>query len=138
MKSLFLTVLALAVLLTAFPSLAAADSDCPELATKLEGRIFIAKKPLYDTKVAPGGIVKLERDNEEIPEGATFTVLDVDCSGTKVELTLRLKANVKHEKVKVKFLFTAAQRALPNADGTFEEMMSYVFEYPEDSAKPED
>jgi hypothetical protein len=138
MKPLFLTVLALAVLLTAFPSQALADPDCPDLAAKLEGRVFVAKKPLYDTKIAQEGIVKLERDKQEIPEGASFTILDVDCGSKKVEMTLRQNASYKLEKVEVKFLFTAAQRALPDADGTFEEMMSYVFEYPEDSAKPKD
>ena len=138
MKSLFLTILALAVLLTAFPSQAAADRDCPDLAAKLEGRTFVAKKPLYDTKIAQEGIVKLERDKEEIPEGASFTVLDVDCSGKKVELTLRQNLSYKTDKVEVKFFFTAAQRALPNADEIFEKMMGYVFEDPEESDKPED
>ncbi len=138
MKPLFLTVLALAVLLTAFPSQATADSDCPDLTAKLQGRTFVAKKPLYDTKIAQEGIVKLERDKEEIPEGASFTVLNVDCRSKKVELTLRQNASYKLDKVEVHFLFTTAQRAMPNAEETFEKMMDYVFEDPKKSDEPEE
>lgn len=133
MKPLFLAVLALVMLVTVFPSPATADSDCPELTTKVLGKTFVAKKPLYDTKIALEGIVKLERDKEEIPEGASFTVLQVDCSGKKVELTLRQNLSYKTDKVEVKFLMTAAQRALPNAWENFQKMMDYVFEDPEES-----
>lgn len=135
MKSWLLVVPALLVLLTLLPSSAAADEDCPKLSASLEGRTFIAKKPLYDTKIAQEGIIKLERDKEEIPEGASFTVLNVDCGGKKVELTLRQNTTYKRDKVEIYFLFNRAQRAMPDADATFEKMMSYVFEYPEDAYK---
>lgn len=138
MKPFVLASLAIAVVLIAFPSLAAADDECPKLTTQLQGRTFIAKKPLYDTKIAVEGIVKLERDKEEIPEGASFTVLKVDCKSKKVELTLRQNLSYKKDKVEVYFLFSAAQRAMPDADANFEKMMSYVFEYPEDAGNSQD
>ena len=138
MKPKYITLLAFAGLLIAFSPPAVADAECPELTAQLQGRVFVAKKPLYDTKVALEGIVKLERDKEEIPEGASFTVIKVDCKSKKVELALRQNLSYKKDKVEVHFLFTAAQRAMPDADGNFEKMMSYVFEYPEDDAKSKD
>ena len=137
MKPLFLGVLALAMFITVFPSQATAEY-CPELTTMVLGKTFVAKKPLYDTKIAQEGIVKLERDKQEIPEGAPFTVLSVDCDGQRIKLRLRQNASYKLEKVKVKFLFTRAQRELPNAEEIFEKMLDYVFEDPEKSAKPEE
>ena len=136
MRSLLLTLLAFALVTIGLPFRVAADQDCPEITALLLGKTFVAKKPLYDTKISRDGIIKLERDKQEIPQGAELRVLNVDCGGKKVEVTLRQEAAVKLDKVEIKFIFTAAERAMPNAEETFKTMMDYIFAKPADSEEP--
>jgi hypothetical protein len=88
----------------------------------------VAKEPLYDTKVDNEGIIKLERDKQEIPKGAQFKVLKVECEGGKLEIKLRMVAHKKVEAVEVKFLLTKNERLMPNAMEQFQQIADHVWE----------
>lgn len=122
----FLTALFAAVLWA--PASQAADAVCLEIREKIVGNTYVAIEPLYDTKISIDGIVKLERDKDEIPRGAQFRVLKVDCDGGKLEIKLRQVAQKKLDAVQVKFWLTKNMRMMPNAMEQFQTMMDYVWE----------
>ena len=83
---------------------------------------------MYDTKIDIDGITKLERDKDEIPKGAQFKVLKVECESGKLEIKLRQVAHKKIDAGQVKFRLTKNQRLMPNAIEQFQTMMDYVWE----------
>ena len=110
------------------PTAHAEDPTCKEIRKMLVGKTFVAKEPLYDTKIDNDGIVDLERDKQEIPVGAEFTVLKVECEGNKLEIKLREVAEKKKEAVEVSFKLSKAERKQPDAMEQFQTMMDYVWE----------
>ena len=106
----------------------AADAVCLEIREMIVGNTYVATVPLYDTKIDIDGITKLERDKQEIPKGAHFKVLKVECEGGKLEVKLRQVAKKKLEAVEVKFRLTKNMRMMPNAMEQFQTMMDYVWE----------
>jgi len=119
---------ALFVVVLWVPSGHAADPVCLEIREMIVGNTYVAKEPLYDTKVDNEGIVKLERDKQEIPKGAQFKVLKVECDGGKLEIKLRMVAHKKVEAVEVKFLLTKNERLMPNAIEQFQQIADHVWE----------
>jgi hypothetical protein len=109
----------------------ASDDRCLEFKSMLLGQRFIAKVPLYDTKIQNEGIIDLERDKEEIPKGAELTVLKVECETKKIEVKVRQVAPKKLEAVDLRFFLSEAERYMPNAVEEFKKMMGYVFEIPQ-------
>jgi hypothetical protein len=112
-------------------SAAPAADACFEITRMLQNKTFVAKQPLYDTKIQNDGIIDLERDKEEIPLGAEFTVLRVVCDSKKIEVKIRQISPVKLDAVEVRFLLSEAERYMPNAVNEFKKMMGYVFETPQ-------
>jgi hypothetical protein len=112
-----------------------AEDACLEFRNKVTGKTFVAKEPLYDTKVSLDGIVRLERDKEEIRKGSKFEVLKVSCGGKNVELTLRESSVYKADKVEVYFLYRKSVRHGEEALKNLEKIMSYVFAEPEDESE---
>jgi len=110
------------------PPVHADDPVCIEIKKMIVGNTYVAKEPLYDTKIDNDGILDLERDNQEIPVGAEFKVLKVDCEGGKLEVKLRQVAQKKLEAVDIVFKLSKAERQMPNAIEQFEKMMAYVWE----------
>ena len=133
-------ILTLVLLAVGFlPQPAAADPCPPEYTTPyLGGQVFIAKKPLYDTKIAQDGIFKLERDKQEIPQGARFRVKDVECKKSQIKMTLRQEAPVKLSGVEIHFFFNIGQRAMPNGVEEFKKMTEFVFEKEKESDREND
>jgi hypothetical protein len=123
---LCLTTLLVAVLWA--PAGHAADAVCLEIREMIVGQTYVAKEPLYDTKVDSEGIIKLERDKQEIPKGAQFKVLKVECEGGKLEIKLRQVAHKKVEAVGVNFLLTKNERLMPNAIEQFQQIADHVWE----------
>ena len=115
--------------LWAYP-LHADDAVCMEIKKMIVGQTYFAKEPLYDTKIDNDGILDLERDKQEIPVGAEFKVLKVDCEGGKLEVKLRQVAQKKLEAVDIVFKLSKAERQMPNAMEQFKKMMDYVWEEP--------
>ena len=104
------------------------DPICVEIKQAVTNKVFVAKEPLYDTVVDNEGIVKLERDKEEIPAGARFKVLKVECEGGKLEIKLRQVAAKKLEAVDIVFRLTKAERQMPDAMDQFQEIANFVWE----------
>ena len=121
-----LTVLFVAALCA--PQVHADDPVCIEIKNMIVGNTYVAKEPLYDTKVDNHGIVDLERDKQEIPVGAQFKVLKVECDGKKLEIKLREVAPKKKEAVDIVFKLSKAERQMPDAMEQFQTMMAYVWE----------
>ena len=121
-----LTVLFVAALCA--PQVHADDPVCIEIKNMIVGNTYVAKEPLYDTKVDNHGIVDLERDKQEIPVGAQFKVLKVECDGGKLEIKLREVAPKKKEAVDIVFRLSKAERQMPDAMEQFQTMMAYVWE----------
>jgi len=126
-RTIFLLTALFVVVLWA-PAGHAADAVCLEIREMIVGNTYVAKEPLYDTKVDSEGIIKLERDKEEIPKGAHFKVLKVECGGGKLEIKLRMVAHKKVDAVEVKFLLTKNERLMPNAIEQFQQMADHVWE----------
>lgn len=117
----------LSVLLSLSPSVAQAkELFCVRLEERLDGKIFAAKVPLYDTEIGYDMIFHLERDGEEIGEGEEFTVVDVDCGRKAIEMTL--KPQRKGDKVEIKFFLSRSERAESDSKERLEHMMDHVFE----------
>jgi len=133
-------VLTLVLLAVGFLPRPATAALCPPEYTKtyLGGQVFIAKKPLYDTKIAQDGIFKLERDKEEIPQGARFRVKDVECKKNQIKMTLRQEAPVKLSGVEIHFFFNIGQWAMPNSIVEFKKMTEFVFEEEKESDQESD
>ena len=109
----------------------AADA-CDDLRSELPGKVFIAKKPLYDTRITLDGIIRFERDDEEIPKGAKLTVLNVKCFRKKIELTLRQKVTGwKPDKVEIYLFYSRDARLHPDAREDLNTIMGYVFDEPD-------
>jgi len=108
----------------------AEDAVCVNIRGMIVGNTYVAKEPLYDTKIDNDGIVDLERDKQEIPVGAQFKVLKVECESGKLEVKLRQVAKKKLEAVDVVFRLSKAERQMPNAIEQFQKMMDYVWEEP--------
>ena len=109
----------------------ASDELCLEFKSMLLGERFIAKVPLYDTKIEVSGIAKLERDKEEVPEGAMLQVLKVECEGDKLEVKIKELAEHKTESADIVFRFASKFKKLPNPVGDLRIMMDLVFEQPD-------
>jgi len=106
-----------------------AAQGCEDFVTqKLVGKTFVAKVHLYDTKVAPEGIVYLESDKEQIPKGAPFTVLGVQCNTKRIKLTLLQEAKYKADKVKIAFMLSSLQRQAEDAEENLQKTMDFVME----------
>jgi hypothetical protein len=122
----FLSTLLVATLWS--PAGHADDAVCVDIREMIVGNTYVAKEPLYDTKVDNHGIVDLERDKQEIPVGAQFKVLKVECDGGKLEIKLREVAPKKKEAVDIVFRLSKAERQMPDAMEQFQTMMAYVWE----------
>ena len=105
---------------------ALAGDACRELQDEIVGKTFVAKEPLYDTKIDLNGIVKLERDKEEIDKGDKFTVSKVVCGSGKIAMTLH-QAKYKDD-VDIYFKYPKTRRTEEGAQENIKRMMSYVFE----------
>ena len=116
-------------LATVSGSAQAKEPFCVELKEELIGMKFVAKVPLYDTKIGYDMIYYLERDDEEIREGEEFTVEDVDCDKKDLEMTLEPLR--KGDDVEVIFLLSRDERAAADARERLEQMMDHVFEDPD-------
>jgi hypothetical protein len=106
----------------------AGDAVCLEIREMIVGKTYVAKEPLYDTKIDNQGIIDLERDKQEIPKGAEFKVLKVECEGGKLEIKLRQVGEKKLEAVGVVFKLSKSERQMPDAMEQFQTMMDYVWE----------
>lgn len=104
------------------------DAVCVEIRRMIVGNTYVAREPLYDTKIDNHGIVDLERDKQEIPVGAEFKVLKVVCDGGKLEVKLRQVAEKKLEAVDIVFRLSKAERQMPDALEQFQRMTDYVWE----------
>jgi hypothetical protein len=132
-RSMMVLVILLFGLCTGLPQ-AVADDVCLELEEEIVGKIFVAKVPLYDTEVGFEGISKLERDKEEIPKGAEFTVLEVDCERKEIEMTLRQNVvGRKAGKVEIHLFFHQKERTKPDAREVLDTIIGHVFEKAEES-----
>lgn len=122
----------------AVPTVAAKDRACTEIGRQMVGVIYIAKEPLYDTVIGYDGIIKLERDKEEIRAGATCRVKDVECGRKKVEVTLKQVAGGREfNKVEIVFRIGDPERNTPEGMEAFQKMLSYVLEKPEADSSTE-
>jgi hypothetical protein len=122
----------LTLLIVASPGAAfAADPFCRDLQADLQSKEFVAKVPLYDTKIEHDEILRLERDREEIPEGATATVVNLECGGKKMEMTLKSVGRMG-EKVEIIFFLTRNDRERQDAAELFQKMFGYVLEEKQD------
>jgi hypothetical protein len=99
----------------------------------VEPNTFVAKEPLYDTKIAADGILDLERDKKEIRKGAKLKVVDIECEKSKLELTL--EPVVGGSKVEIAFFLSIFERRDEGGKALFEKMLGYVFE--EDKTRPQ-
>ena len=107
----------------------AGDLGCSEITNAILGKTFVAKKPLYDTVIGPNGILDLERDNEEIPAGATCRVKDVDCGRSKIEVKLKQVTREKEfNKVEIEFKISNVERNAQDGIDRFQKMLAYVLE----------
>ena len=131
MRSFVCFVLFLALAVVVVP-IEAADSSCLAISREIVGKTFVTKEPLYDTVIGYNGIIKLERDKKEIRAGATCRVKDVDCGGSKVEVTLKQVAGAKEfNKVEIKFRISKHERNAPEGMDDFRKMLAFVLEEPE-------
>jgi hypothetical protein len=131
MRKLGLIAFALAcVSLSSPPQAVASDEVCLKFKYLLLGGKFTAKVPLYDTKVEINGITKLERDKEEVPQGAMLQVLKVECEGDELEVKIRLVSEWKFEATSIYFRFPGKARQLEDPVGDLRKMMGHVFEIP--------
>ena len=115
-----------AVLIAAGTTARAAEPFCQQAIDELKPKTFVTKEPLYDTKVAADGILKLERDKEEIRKGAKVKVVDIECEDSKLELTL--KPAVGGKKVEITFFLSIFERRDEGGKALFEKMLGYVLE----------
>jgi len=120
-----------AVFVAGTASVSVAEDVCLTETSNLVGKRFVAKKLLYDTKVAVDGIKELEWDKEAIPEGAEFDVLEVICGGSTMKLKLRRVTEFKVDPVEIEFLFDRKARQQPDARANLEKIMGHVFAEPE-------
>jgi hypothetical protein len=103
-----------------------AEDACLDFRREIVGKKFVAKEPLYDTKVDVYGIVKLERDKEEIPKGETFEVTKVICGSGKIEVTLSQASYMKDVEIYLKY--KKVNRGKDGAMENLEKMMGYICE----------
>jgi len=109
---------------------------CWDVVDHYTNREYTAKVPLYDTKIQETGIKKLERDNEEIPRGAELVVMKVRCGKSATKFKLRaLEHGGGKTKVEIHFKFRPGETSLESDLETFEKMVGYVFELPEDESE---
>ncbi len=110
----FSAVLVLGLFLAA-GSVTAADESCRQLQKEYVGKKFISKEPLYDTVIGHAGIIKLERDKQEIRPGAVCLVKDIECGGKRVEVILKQVSNSKEfNKVEIRFRIHKVERQGPD------------------------
>jgi hypothetical protein len=110
----------------------AVEPFCREAIDDLKPKTFLAKEPLYDTKIAADGILDRERDKEEIRQGARLKVVDIECEKNKLELTLKPVAG--GAKVEIVFFLSIFERREKGGRELFEKMLGYVFAKDEVSA----
>ncbi len=107
----------------------AADPSCRELEREYVGATFIAKEPLYDTVIGYAGIIKLERDKQEIRPGATVRVKDIECGGSRVEVTLKqVTEGREHNKVEIRFRISKIEREAAAGMSDFRKMWAFVLD----------
>jgi hypothetical protein len=117
---------ALLALVSASAIAVSAEPFCQNAIDELKPKTFLAKEPLYDTKIAADGILRLERDKQEIRKGAKVRVVDIECEKNKLELTL--KPVDGGSKVEIVFFLSVFERSSEKGKEIFEKMLSYVFE----------
>ncbi len=105
---------------------AAEEAFCIKAKADLGGRMFTAKVPLYEAKIWPDEIREMERDAEEIRQGAKTIVKNVECGSKRVVMTL--KPDGPGSKVEIYFFISREGRLDPDARKAFDHMMTYVFE----------
>jgi hypothetical protein len=128
MKSGVCIALVLGFFLSALPAIAA-DPSCRELEREYVGKMFITKEPLYDTVIGYAGVIKLERDKEEIRPGATVHVKDIECGGNRVEVTLKQVTDGReHNKVEIRFRINKIEREAAEGMNDFRKMWAYVLD----------
>jgi DNA-binding transcriptional regulator LsrR (DeoR family) len=106
----------------------AQEDVCHQFASEVKGKTFVAKVPLYDTKVDMEGIVKLERDRQEVPEGKEFNVIKVSCGSSKIAMTIQQKASYKTSKVDIYLLFKKTLRFDDDARESLKTVTDHIFE----------
>ena len=104
----------------------AKEEFCVQAKADLKFEVFTAKVPLYQTKIWPDEIRKLERDEDEIRQGSKAMIKDVGCGAKRVEVTL--KPDGPGDSVEIYFYISRADRLKPGAREDFDRMMTYVFE----------
>jgi hypothetical protein len=119
-------IIALFTLLALSGGVALAGDVCWDLEQEIVGKTFVAKEPLYDTKVGLDGIIKLERDAEEVRKGDKFDVAKVKCGSSKIKLVLR--PDRYGGDVEIYFVYSKVRRTEEGAMENLKKMMGYVFE----------
>ncbi len=104
----------------------AKEEFCVKAKEDLKGKTFTAKVPLFQTKIWPDEIRELERDSEEIRQGAKTIVKDVGCGAKRIEVTLR--PDGPGEEVEIYFYISREGRLEPGAREDFDRMLTFVFE----------
>jgi hypothetical protein len=113
------------------------ESFCTRISSQYKNREFAAKVPLYDTKIGLDGVVDLERDKEEIPEGKKFVVKRVKCGSSKITFVLD-PLDHYYAKKNIEIYFKIPKKAQEGEQGmeSFQKMTSFVFEEAQ-KAEPE-
>lgn len=123
---LWLPFFMLAMLSMAGASLAEDEAFCLEAQAELKGQIFTAKEPLFETKIGLDGILSMERDGEEVRQGAKTILKKVECGSKRVAVTLR--PDGPGSKVEIYFMISRDVRQDPEARKAFDRMMTFVLE----------
>ena len=113
------------------------EDVCVQFEQDVVGKVFVAKAPLYDTKVDKNRIKKLERDREEIPKGREFSVLKVSCGGSNIEMVVRQNEAYKAKKIEIYLLFKKRDRVLEGAEKTLKQITDHIYEEPKEDPNSE-
>ncbi len=114
-RKLWIPVFVIAMMAPAGVALAA-EEFCVKAKEELKGEIVTAKVPLFQTKIWPDEIRKLERDSDEIRQGSKAVIKDVGCGGRRVEVTL--KPDGPGDKVEIYFYTRAKRGSNPMPGGS--------------------
>jgi hypothetical protein len=111
---------------------AAGEDVCLQFKSDVEGKIFVAKVPLYDTKVTTSGIKHLERDSEEVPKGREFSVFRVICTERRIQMTILEEGVYKPRMNEVYLLLHKRDRVVDGAAETLKKITNHIYNEPED------
>ncbi len=125
-KGAYAMALVVAMISFAGVALAGGEEFCMTAKADLKGSTFTARVPLYEIRIDPGGIREIERDEEEIRQGAKTIIMNVECGSKRVAMTLA--PDGPGADVEIYFMISREGRLEPDARKDFDHMMSYVFE----------